>query len=183
MKPRAHLFLGIAIAAALVVIGAVIWIDRMQPVQITVIRAEDQSIVVSVTGEVVSPGIVEVPVGSRLTHVIDEAGGFTGDADLAALNLAGRIGDGENIVIPAIGATMPVQATEPTVGGDHLIDLNTASVAELTQLPGIGDVLAARIVEYRDVHGAFTSIDQLSNIDGISVRMVEELQPYVTVSE
>jgi len=182
MKSRVQLFLGIAVVAALLVVGLLVWVDRMQPVEITVSQVPDQSIVVSISGEVVAPGVVEVPIGARLQDVVDEAGGFTAAADLAALNLAGRVGDGEHIVIPAIGATAPAEVSEPAPATDGLIDLNTATAAELDELPGIGDVLSARIIEYREANGPFTSVDQLANVEGISPRLVEELRPYVTVS-
>lgn len=180
MKSRIQLAIGIAVAAALVVLAVVIWVDRMQPVTISITSPPDAPISVSVTGAVSSPGVVEVPAGARLQEVIEAAGGLTGDADTDRLNLAGRVGDGEQVDIPFIGAAEAEQADREASG--NLINLNTATVSELDELPGIGEVLAGRIVDYRESNGPFTSVDQLSSIEGISPRLVDEIRPHVTVS-
>lgn len=180
MRSRVQIAIAGAMATALVVIGIVIWIDRMQPVMISISTPSTESIRVSVSGAVASPGVVDMPLGARLQDVVDAAGGFTDDADTDVLNLAGRVGDGEQVDIPAIGASPTAPAETPSTGGP--IDLNTASIADLDQLPGIGEVLAGRIVEYREANGPFTSVDQLSNVDGISPRLVDEIRPFVTVS-
>lgn len=178
MKSRIQLVLGIAVVAAIVAIGVLLWVDRMRPVTILLETPASQTIEVSVTGAVASPGVVEVPAGARLLEVVDAAGGFSDEAATDGLNLAARIGDGEQVEIPSVGEPTPVQ---PAPRQDGLIDLNTATVAELDELPGIGDVLAGRIVEYRQTVGPFTSVDQLSEIDGISPRLVDEIRPFVTV--
>lgn len=180
MRSRVQLAIGIALAAALVSLGVVIWVDRMQPVQITIQSPAGEKIQVSVTGAVNAPGVVEVPLGARLLEVVEAAGGFTPQADTDRLNLAGRVGDGEQLEIPAIGASETAVATR--VSGDDLIDLNTASLDELDELPGIGEVLGGRIIEYRESNGPFTSVDQLSNVEGISPRLVDEIRPFVTVT-
>jgi competence protein ComEA len=180
MKSRVQLGVGIAVLAALMAIGIMIWVDRMQPVIISISAPVEDSMFVAVSGAVSSPGVVEVPPGARLQEVVDAAGGFREDADTTRLNLAGRVGDGEQVDIPAIldtGSESPDATATP-----GLIDLNTASIAELDQLPGIGEVLAGRIVDYRDTNGPFTSVDQLSEIEGISPRLVDEIRPFVTVS-
>lgn len=181
MKSRIQLLLGIAVAAALLVAGMLIWVDRMQPVSVTISALPEQSMQVSISGAVATPGIVEVPVGARLQDVVERAGGFTGEADLTALNLAGRVGDGEQILIPAVGATITDTPNVAAAPEGALIDLNTATAAELDELPGIGEVLRGRIVEYRETNGPFTSVDDLVVIEGISPRLVEEIRPYVTV--
>lgn len=180
MRSRVQIAIGMAVTAALVVLAVVIWVDRMQPVEITIEAPVAETIHVSVSGAVRSPGVVEVPLGARLLEVVDAAGGFTSEADTDHLNLAGRVGDGEQVEIPAIGAAETAAATRAS--GEGLIDLNTASVAELDELPGIGEVIGGRIIEYRQVNGPFTSVDQLSNVEGISPRLVDEIRPYVTVS-
>lgn len=178
MKSRIQLVLGIAVVAAIVAIGMLLWVDRMRPVTIVLQTPASQTIKVSVSGAVRSPGVVDVPAGSRLLEVVDAAGGFTDDAATDGLNLAARIGDGEQVEIPRIGEPTAV-ALAPRQDG--LINLNTASVAELDELPGIGEVLAGRIVERRETVGPFTSVDQLTEIEGISPRLVEEIRPFVTV--
>ncbi len=178
MKSRFQLALGIAVVAALVAIGIMLWVDRMRPVAIVFETPAAETIEVSVSGAVGSPGVVEVPAGARLVEVVDAAGGFTDDANTDVLNLAGRVGDGEAVTIPRAG-----ESTESVVspGEDGLINLNTATATELDELPGIGDVLAGRIIDRRETVGPFTSVDQLSEIEGISPRLVEEIRPYVTV--
>jgi competence protein ComEA len=180
MRSRVQLALGIAVVAALVVLGTMIWADRVAPVTISVEAPSPEPMRVSISGGVERPGVVEVPAGARLVDVVDAAGGFVPDADTDQLNLAGRIGDGERIEIPIKG-----QEPEPPVAGpsgEALIDLNTASAAELDDLPGIGEVLAGRIVEYRETRGPFTSVDQLEEVEGISSRLVDQLRPFITVS-
>lgn len=179
MKSRVQIAIGLAVAVALIVVAIVIWTDRMQPVSITFETPVSGSIHVSVTGAVTTPGVVEVPSGARLQHVVDAAGGFTDDADTDHLNLAGRVGDGETVAIPVIGAAEP--AEDIAVFSGDLIDLNTASAVELDELPGIGEVLAGRIVSYREENGPFTSVDQLTGVEGISQRTVEEIRPLVTI--
>lgn len=178
MKSRIQLALGIAVVAAVVAIGVILWVDRMRPVTFVLETPVSQTIEVSVTGAVRSPGVVEVPAGARLREVVDAAGGFADDAVTDGLNLAGRVGDGEQVEIPRMGEPTPVAAAQRQ---DGLIDINIATVTELDQLPGIGDVLAGRIVEYRETVGPFTSVDQLSEIEGISPRLVDEIRPFVTV--
>jgi competence protein ComEA len=179
MKSRIQLALGIALCAAIIVIGVILWMDRMTPVNITIDSLDEHSIQVSVSGAVATPGVVEVAPGSRLQDVVDASGGFRADADFSVLNLAGRVGDGEHIEIPSTRAT-----SEPVSEGDAhtgLININTATIAELDKLPGIGEVLAGRIVDYRQANGPFESVDELVHIDGISANLVESLAPLVTV--
>lgn len=187
MRSRFHLFLIAATCAAVFMIGMMVWADRMSPVMITVAPMNAPLMDVSVSGAVATPGIVRVPSGSPLQHVLDAAGGLLPDADVSSLNLAGRVGDGEMIVIRS-QEDSSLEAGSPPVGVDspaaspRLIDINTATAAELTALPGIGDVIAQRIVAHREQHGPFTTIEELDNVDGISARMVEELDPLVTVA-
>ncbi len=180
MKSRVQLAIGIAVTAALVALAVVIWVDRMQPVEIIIEEPTGETIHVSVTGAVNAPGVVEVPLGARLLEAVDAAGGFTDAANTDLLNLAGRVGDGEQVEIPAVGQPQTFPAS-PT-SGEGQIDLNTATLAELDELPGIGDVLGGRIISYREANGPFSSVDDLSNIEGISPRLVDEIRPFVTVS-
>ncbi len=178
MKSRIQLALGIAVVSALVAIGVMLWVDRMRPVTIVFQTPAAETIEVSVSGAVRSPGVVDVPAGARLIEVVDTAGGFTDDANTDALNLAARVGDGEAITIPRAGESAGSSGSSQATG---LINLNTATVAELDELPGIGDVLAGRIIDHRETVGPFTSVDQLSEIEGISPRLVDEIRPFVTV--
>lgn len=170
-------FAGFA-ATLLVGIAIMLWMDRAAPVQVVVNAAQSSEARVSILGEVHAPGVVSVPHGARLADVVAAAGGFTDDADTTTLNLAGYVGDGEQVVIPALGA--PSEAARPAASSE-LLDLNTATAAELDDLPGIGEVLADRIVAYRDEQGPFLSVDDLSRVEGISARMVDDLRGLVTV--
>lgn len=140
---------------------------------------------VAINGAVATPGIVKVPQGARLSEVAEAAGGFSDTADFSELNLAGRVGDGESITIPSVGEAVEAANNSPgsessgTSGGS--MDINTATAQELEELPGIGEVLALRIVEYRTTNGPFSSVEELASIDGISAGMVEDLRPLVTV--
>jgi competence protein ComEA len=183
MKSRIQLVLGIAVISAILVAGLLVWVDRMQPVTISIGTVAEERIQVSIGGAVATPGVVEVPVGARLQQVVDLAGGFATDADVSLLNLAGRVGDGEHIEIPSIGGGGSDQGLVPAASGVELIDINTAGIAELDELPGIGDVLAGRIIDYRETNGPFTSVDQLADIEGISPRLVDQIRPFVTISD
>lgn len=177
---KVRIFFASALVVFLVAIAVQIWVDRSTPVTVTIVPAEAGDIRVSVSGAIATPGLVSVPAGSRLQDVANAAGGFRGDADYSNLNLAGRVGDGEHVVIPGRVAEATSMSSPSTTEG--LLDINTANEAQLEQHPGIGEVLAARIVEHRDLHGPFTSLDELTDISGISLRLLDELRPYITVS-
>ena len=128
------------------------------------------------------PGLVTLPAGSRLADGIEAAGGFTADADVTRLNLAQRLGDGDHITIPTLTVSTAPAGTPVSAGDDAgLVNINTAGLDELQQLPGIGPVIAQRIIDYRELFGPFTSIEQLDEITGISPEMVDDLQPLVTI--
>lgn len=120
------------------------------------------TIVVHVSGAVVRPGLVTVPSTARFADAIAAAGGAVSGADLGVLNLAAPVRDGDQIVVPVPGEA-------PSVGGeaDRGVDLNRSSAAELEDLPGVGPVLAARIVAFREENGAFSEVEDLLDIGGI----------------
>jgi competence protein ComEA len=132
-------------------------------------------LIVSVTGKVNRPGLVRLPAGSRVADAIEAAGGVAAGVDLTGVNLARKVVDGEMI---AIGVTPPPGAA-PTAGGP--INLNTASLTELQTLPGIGAVLAQRVVEYREAHGGFRAVTDLRQVEGIGDAKFQQLKDRVTV--
>ncbi|WP_207457494.1 ComEA family DNA-binding protein [Herbiconiux sp. SYSU D00978] len=134
---------------------------------------------VHILGEVAAPGLYEVPAGARAVDVVAAAGGFTDAADQAQLNLARFVVDGEQILVPAVGAEPPPSATG--AGGESLVRLNAADLAELDTLPGVGPTLAQRIIDYRDEHGGFGSVDELKDVPGIGEKTFAELEPLVTL--
>jgi competence protein ComEA len=185
MSPLRVIF-GSALVAFIAVFAVMAWMDRAAPVSITIEPLPPEPIRVAVSGAVATPGVVTVPAGSRLSDIANAAGGLTADADTSALNLAGRVGDGEHVVIPRIASAnatgVPVLGANTSENAAPL-DLNLASVDELEMLPGIGEVLAGRIVAYRDEHGPFASVNDLALVEGISERLLEDLLPLVTVSD
>jgi competence protein ComEA len=142
-------------------------------------------LVVAVAGKVRRPGLVRVPAGARLADALSEAGGPLPGVDVTLLNPARKVTDGELIVVgvtppPAPGpAARPTPAGAPAPGG--LVNLNTATLAQLDALPGVGPVLAQRILAYRDQHGGFAAVGDLRQVDGIGDARYEQLKDLVTV--
>jgi competence protein ComEA len=160
----------------------------------------DATVVVAVAGAVGTPGVYSLPGDPRVADAIRVAGGALPDADLAGINPAQRLRDEARIVVPGRSPTAsagPIPSTvasgmeaspTPAIGSTSVasgtstpLDLNRASAAELERLPGLGPVLAQRIVDYRAANGPFMSVDELAEVSGISPRMVDELRTLVTV--
>ena len=147
----------------------------------------EPSLVVHVVGQVRVPGLVELPQGARIADAVAAAGGATETADVGALNLARPVQDGEQVLVPAPGEQLPPEAAAgPAVTGTgtaagSLVDLNTADLAALDALPGVGPVLAERILEWRGTNGGFTSVDDLDEVSGVGPAVLESLRPLVTV--
>ena len=155
------------------------------------------SVVVHVTGAVIRPGVVTLGEGSRVNDAIGAAGGVSPDADTQQLNLARVLTDGEQIRVPRIGEVLPDPAPQPgavvtpgtgTAPGkpgagsaSGMVNINTASASDLEKLPGIGPALAQRIVEYRESHGPFASVDALTDVPGIGKAKLEALREQATV--
>lgn len=154
-------------------------------------------IVVSVTGAVRRPGLVRLSSGSRVADAIDKAGGATAQADLTGLNLAQKLSDGASVVVSdgarttdgsrssVSGSGSGSDAAAPAESGSDSpkgkVDLNTADVAALDALPGVGPVTAASIVAWREKNGRFSSVEQLQEIQGIGPAKYASLAPLVTV--
>ena len=140
-------------------------------------------VVVDVTGKVRRPGIVVLEPGARVVDALDAAGGARRGADLAGLNLARLLVDGEQIVVGVPSPPGPAASAAGSPGPDPgaLVNLNTASIAELDELPGVGPVTAQAIVDWRTGNGGFRSVDQLLDVDGIGEKTLADLAPLVTV--
>lgn len=132
---------------------------------------------VHVSGAVAQPGLYVLRAGSRAVDAVAAAGGFAADADEAAINLARPLDDGEQLVIPVIGAAPAAVG----VAGDGLIDLNTADAALLDTLPRVGPAMAERIIAWRDENGRFTSVDDLLAVPGIGDKMLAAIRDAVRV--
>jgi competence protein ComEA len=142
------------------------------------------TVVVSVVGSVARPGLVTLPSGSRVAAAVEAAGGLVPDADAASVNLAAVVSDGQQIVVGAPGTSIGGAAAGSgggaAAGPGGKLDLNRATAAELDALPGVGPVLAQRIIDHRD-QGPFTSVDQLDDVPGIGPARAAELAELVTV--
>jgi competence protein ComEA len=139
-------------------------------------------LVVHVIGDVRRPGLVRLAAGSRVADAIAAAGGLSKGGSSGELNLARPVVDGEQIAVSR--DSPPATPVGPASGGDPasvVVDLNTATAAELDTLPGVGPVTASRILEWRAAHGRFASIDQLREVSGIGARTFELLAPHVRV--
>lgn len=143
-----------------------------------------ESVTVDVAGKVRRPGIAVLDAGARVVDAIEAAGGARAGVDLSSLNLARLLVDGEQILVgsepPASAATVPASPGGAAVPGS-LVNLNVATPAELETLPEVGPVTAAAIISWRDRNGAFTSIDELLEIDGIGEATLAQIAPFVTV--
>jgi competence protein ComEA len=141
--------------------------------------AEAAELVVHVVGAVRQPGLYRLAEGSRVDDAIAEAGGPTAKALLAGVNLASPVADGQQIVVPAKGGAGPAaEATGPPGAGGR-VHLNTATLEDLDALPGVGPVTAQRIIDYREEHGAFQSVDELDAVSGIGPARLEQLRELV----
>src|SRR4051794_7289976 len=133
---------------------------------------------VHVAGSVRRPGLYRLAAGSRIAAAIDRAGGPVHGADLSAVNLAMRVQDGQQVLVPRRGAA-PATVTgtgEPGATGGAKLSLATATVEQLDQLDGIGPTLAKRIVDYREQHGGFRSLSELKQVEGIGDKRFEALK-------
>ncbi len=183
-----------AVAAVVVVVAAVLaWRSRPTPQPVAppapaepTVQSGPETIVVSIAGRVRRPGLVRLPAGARVADAIEAAGGIVPGTDLSFVNLARKVADGELILIgvapPAgVAAGGGPDASGRAPGGEGgRVNLNTATLAQLDTLPGIGPTLAQRIVEYRDQHGGFRSVAELRQ-DGIGDARFGELKDLVVV--
>jgi len=133
-------------------------------------------VVVDVTGAVARPGVYRLPRGARVTDAVERAGGATGGALLEAINLAARLADGQQVVVPMKGPGGAPPATAATAGEEGPISLGTATVDQLDTIDGIGPVTAQDIVEFREQHGGLSSVDQLDQVSGIGPATMESLR-------
>jgi competence protein ComEA len=146
---------------------------------------EQAQLVVHVVGAVRRPGLYRVDEGSRVADAVSLAGGATGKANLAALNLAAPLIDGTQVIVPRKGQDVPpAGAASPgaSPGGAAAgpIRLNTATAEELQTIPGVGPVTAQRIIDYRDQNGGFRSVEELDAVSGIGPKRLEQLRDLVT---
>ncbi len=147
--------------------------------------AEQDLITVDVKGAVKSPGIYDLPVGSRVHDAVQKAGGLTDEADSKSLNLAQKISDEALVYVPTKGEEAASQqatsGTTPSTSKDKKVNLNKASLEELKQVKGLGGKRAQDIIDHREANGKFKSVDELKKVSGIGAKTIEKLKDYVTV--
>jgi competence protein ComEA len=139
---------------------------------------------VHVEGPVKAPGVYELPPGALVQEALQAAGGATTDADLQRLNLAAEVQDQQQIIVPrrsvvATPDSLPVRAQQIDIGVQ--VNINTADSETLQTLPGIGPVIAARIIEYRNAHGDFVDVEQLIEVKGIGEKIMDNLRSLITI--
>jgi competence protein ComEA len=149
-------------------------------------------IMVQVDGAVQNPGVYSLPRDSRIQQAIQAAGGFNPKANPGAVNQAAKLKDGDRLTVPAEGTQVtPLQpAVEPTARKEKsaslatpaaLVNINTATLEELETLPGIGATRAQDILDYRQAHGGFKTIEDLQEVTGIGPATFEKIKPFITI--
>jgi competence protein ComEA len=149
------------------------------PAQVTLTQSAPvtTNVIVHVVGDVVSPGVVELPAGSRVIDAVKAAGGATKPAKLASLNLARVLFDGEQIVI---GGAAQVGSGAASAPGK--LNINQASSTQLEELPGIGPVIAGKIISHRESNGPFRQVTEIQNVSGIGPAVYGKIKDLIAVS-
>lgn len=188
-RARRRVTVGAAVVLVLVGLGCAVLVsvlgDHGSAAQVarpvptaSVAPHEGATILVHILGAVERPGLYELREGDRAVDAVAAAGGFLETADLAQLNLARFVVDGEQIVVPVIGET---PAAAPGMTAQGKVNLNTADSAALETLPRVGPALAERIIAWRESNGRFTAVEDLMSVSGIGDKTFEGLKDLVTV--
>lgn len=191
---------GLVIVVAITLAGAGLWYLRSLPKPVAIEASSPAPgasgaggtaasasptgppIIVDVTGWVRAPGVYEFAQGDRVIDAVERAGGAKPNADLSGLNLAAPLTDGTQVIVPKSGgAAMGASGSAGAATTGGLLNINTASAADFESLSGIGEVLAAAIVDYRTENGPFASVDDLEDVSGIGPAALEEIRDQITV--
>jgi competence protein ComEA len=182
---------GLAVLAFLVVAGRMTLGDggepRAAPSAAPALQVEEEparEVVVHVAGAVARPGLYRLPDGSRVDDAIGLAGGPRPKAALDLVNLAAPVVDGQQVIVPLKGAAGAATAAGAGTSGEGgaptaKVSLNSATLEQLDELPGVGPVTAQQILDYREANGAFRSVDELDAVPGIGPARLEQLRPLV----
>ena len=192
MKPWQNILLGAFLA--LLAIGAIYLVSsqpRGKPIELPT-APPPLPLKVYITGAVTNPGVYSIPRLSRIENAIQAAGGFLNSADTQNINLAAKVIDGEEIVVPVIGQnlatsspllkTTPSQSTQTSISADNPLDINSATEDQLDGLPGIGSAKAQQIIAFRQQNGPFKKIDDLQNVPGIGPGIFTKIKDLITVN-
>lgn len=182
VDPRTTRSVGRVIVAVVVLVGIGVWLNRPMALPksetlessiplSTSSLAPTSFVVVDVEGDVRRPGLVRLPVGSRVADAISAAGGLTHKQMSQNINLASRLEDGQQIIVG--------QSINGSMTSDNRISLNTANESDFDTLPGVGPVLASRIVAWRTQHQRFASVDELQEVPGIGPKVFANLKDLV----
>ena len=154
---------------------------------------EEEKIIVHIAGAVNKEGIIKLNEGDRIADAIEKADGLTEDADITNVNLAYMLSDGQKIYIPHIedekeaeislssGENVILQGENESQSSNTLININTATLTQLLELPGVGSSTAQKIINYRNENGKFSSIDDIKNVDGIGTSKFNNIKEYICV--
>jgi competence protein ComEA len=192
MKPWQNILLGALLT--LLAIGAIYLVSsqpRGKPIELPT-SLPPLPLKVYITGAVANPGVYSIPRLSRVENVIQAAGGFLETADTQKINLASKLIDGEEIVVPYIGQnisttsprspTAPTQIIQASPSIDNPLNINTGTEEQLDNLPGIGAAKAQQIIAFRQQNGPFQNIDDLQNVPGIGPGIFAKIKDLITVS-
>ena len=179
--------------AALVLVvmtgGLLLLMSRPQPIELvvhppipTATATQPTEVVVYITGAVANPGLFTVPYASRVQDAVTQAGGLLPDADSERVNLAATLRDGDHVHVLRLGEAGSGGIIMSSDGEGGIIDLNQADAEQLEALPGVGPVIAARIVAYREANGDFTSVEQLVAVEGIGETTLAEVAPLLRIA-
>ena len=149
------------------------------------------AVIIDVAGAVNTPGVVELPAGSRVMDAVRAAGGFSDDANSDSVNLAAKVTDGLQVYVPRrsgsvttplSGSSMNSSTSRRSKQPNAVIDINSADATQLTTLPGIGPSMAQRIIEYRIDHGTFRSVDDLAAVQGFGKKRLDNIREWLTAN-
>jgi competence protein ComEA len=139
------------------------------------------TITIFISGEVISPGVINIESDKRLIDAVNEVEGLTEDADLNKINLAMKLEDGQHYIIPKIGEETLNEENLIVEDSSQKININTATISQLDTLPGIGEATANKIVKYREENKKFNSIEEIKNVNGIGDKKFEEIKDLICI--
>jgi comEA protein len=165
----------VSIAAGIVLLVWILW-PRVEPEEVSFVESDNydvqqSQISIHVVGEVINPGLYELPIGSRVSDLVDIAGGVSENASMSSVNLARILVDGEQVIVKSL-----VEFQQEL---DSKISINDASVDQLDEIPGVGPSIASKIIDHRERNGPFRSLQQLTEVSGVGPKMFENIKDLI----